>query len=230
MINQIDSLIRRETQKAIRAILESNLSQDSSDEERKRQQDQKKSVTSRDLKAHDGAAEKKDEASDEEDENSKDENLEDKREDRSKGRGTADSPKLKVPKQKQLQNPQAGAVVDKLNALRGGKSLKDPEVRKSFEQYFNGLNIQEKQSLLLFLTGIAQILAGTEAGSNALEPGDAGLRVQDKPSGSDKTIKKSSSKSNDSDQEGTTANPIVVGEVASKFKIMEALKAYKDNS
>ena len=227
MINQIDALIRRETQKAIRAILESNLSQDSSEDERRRQDRQNKAVASRDLKAHDGNAEKKDEAPEEDKSDEKTEKS--KQEDRTKGKGTADSPKLKAPKSKQLENPQVSSVVDKLNALRGGKSLKDPEVRKSFEQYFDGLTIQEKQSLLLFLTGIAQILAGTEVGKDALEPGDVGLRVKDTPSGSDKEVQKN----NDSEpksKEGTTENPIVVGEVASKYKIMEALKAYRENS
>lgn len=228
MINQIDALIRRETQKAIRAILESNLSQDSSDEERQRQQDQKKSVAARDLKAHDGEAKKKDEAPDNDEEKEKDASPK-KREDRSKGKGTADSPKLKAPKKDQIQNPQVSSVVDKLNALRGGKSLSDPEVRKSFEQYFNGLNVQEKQSLLLFLTGIAQILSGTEVGSDAVEPGDVGLRVKDTPSGSDKKVK-SGKKQEPKGKEGTTDNPIVVGEVASKYNIMKALRAYKDNS
>tara|TARA_Y100001938_G_C8049988_1_gene411149 strand:- start:276 stop:962 length:687 start_codon:yes stop_codon:yes gene_type:complete len=228
MINQIDALIRRETQKAIRAILESNLSQNSSDEERERQQAQKKSVDSRDLKAHDGQAEKKDEASDDDSQEEKEAKPK-KREDRSKGKGTADSPKLKAPKKAQIENPQVSSVVDKLNALRGGKSLSDPNVRKSFEQYFNGLNVQEKQSLLLFLTGIAQILTGTEVGADAAEPGDVGLRVKDTPSGSDKKIKNTPGK-DDKSKEGTTSNPIVVGEVASKHSIMRVLKAYKDNS
>lgn len=230
MITQIDLLIKRETRKAIKAILESSLSDDASDQEKRRQDRQQSSIAKRDLKAHDADPESKDEAEGEEEkgkekEKEKAEKEPEKREDRTKGRGTADSPKLKTPDTSQIKNPKMKAVVDKLNALRGGKSLKDPAVRKSFEQYFESLTLPEKQSLLLFLTGIAQVLAGTEVGDEALEPADAGLRVKDAEAKKQiQKKKKATSKS------GTEENPIIVGEVASKSKIMKALKAYRENS
>ena len=224
MISQIDLLIKRETRKAIKAVLESALSQGDTEDERRRQERQAKSITNRNLQAQDKPPTSKDEA---EEEPKADKKKDEKREDRSKGKGTADSPKLKDPKPNQIENPSTKSIVDKLNALRGGKSLNDPDVRKSFDQYFNGLTVPERQSLLLFLTGIAQILSGTEVGREALEPGDVGLRVKDSgkeaQSAKDKQQKPKS-------KEGTESNPIVVGEVASKASIIRALKSYKDNT
>ena len=223
-INSLNSLVMRETQKAIKAILESSLSGD--DAERHRQDQQKSSVDKRDLKASDEKPTSKEEA-EEETEDAKDDK-DKKREDRSKGKGTADSPKLKTPKASQLKNPTLAIVADKLNALRGGKSLKDPEVKKSFEQYFDSLTVPEKQSLVIFLTGIAQVLAGKEVGSNALDPSDAGLRV--KKTKDTATKAPESEKRRPMQSSGTEENPIVVGEVASKINIIRALKAYKDNT
>ena len=229
MIDSIDKLIRLETRRAISQILESKLSNGSGDEdqERRRQDSQSKAISSRGLNASDDPS-KKDEAEDDTDDKSADKKEkssdEKKREDRTKGRGTADSPKLKDPGKKQLENPTVKSVVDKLNALRGGRSLKDPEVKKSFEQYYNGLTTPERQSLVVFLTGIAQVLAGAEEGTEAIDPGDVGLRVKDTDRPQKRTDTESKSK------EGTEDNPIIVGEVASKHNIMRALREYSKYS
>ena len=223
-INSFNTLIRRETQKAIKAVLESSLSGDP--DERDRQDSQKSSIDKRDLNASDENPTAKEEAEDDEGTDDSKPDTDEKRKDRSKGRGTADSPKLATPKASQLKNPSLAIVADKLNALRGGKSLKDPSVKKSFEQYYNSLTVPEKQSLVLFLTGIAQVLSGKEVGASALDPSDAGLRVKNTKS---KNIKKPSNSSTEK-ASGTEDNPIIVGEVASKHTIMRALKAYKENS
>lgn len=224
MINEIDRLIRIETRRAIKAILESKLSKDG-DDERQQQKQQKNAIAARDLKAS-AAASKKDEA-DEEDEKSSDNKKEkekapdQKRDDRTKGRGTADSPKMKEPKKEQLKNPSLQAVIDKLNVLRGGRSLKDPDVRKSFSQYYSGLTTPEKQSLIIFLSGIAQVLAGSETGTEAIDPGDVGLRVKNTKDTADREEQK-----DQTNKKGTEENPIIVGEVSSKSKILKALKEY----
>ena len=224
-ISNLNNLIRLETRKAIKAVLESSLSS-GSDDERKKQQQQKSAVEDRNLKASDEKPSSKDEAEEEGESPEAKEDSKEKREDRTKGKGTADSPKLKQPKESQLQNPNMRSVVDKINALRGGKSLDDPEIKKSFQQYFDSLTVPEKQSLILFLTGISRILTGKEAGASALDPSDAGLSVK-------KTQKSQADKKTPSDQDnktGTENNPIVVGESASKASIMRALKAYRENT
>lgn len=220
IFTNFDNLIRQETQRAIKSILESSLSKDA-DEERSRQERQQAAITSRSLNASDDPPEKKEEADEEAPDNKEDDNnKKEKREDRSKGKGTADSPKLKTPKKSQLENPQVSLAIDKLNALRGGRSLKDPEVKKSFTQYYESLTVEEKQSLAVFLTAIAGILAGTADGADAIDPGDVGLRVKD----TDKVVKKDTTKSKS--KVGTEDNPIIVGEVANKKMIKKALREY----
>lgn len=63
-------------------------------------------------------------------------------------------------------------VIEKLNSIRSGKSLKTEPVAQSFEQYFNDLNDSEKLALFIFLKGIAQIVTGEVQGSSAVEPED----------------------------------------------------------
>ena len=228
MIENLQKLIHVETTKAVRAILESNLS--SGDGEKERQRRQSDSVNKRNLSSSDNPERKEEaeeEAEDKKPDVKKSEVEPKKREDRSKGKGTADSPKLRDPKKEQLKNPPVTAVIDKLNALRGGRSLKDPDVKKSFTQYYEGLTTPEKQSLIVFLTGIAQVLAGSEEGAEAIDPGDVGLRV--KPTSGD-SKKDTRPDTDEKSKEGTTDNPIVVGELASKYNIMKALKEYKKYS
>lgn len=224
MIQKIDALILRETQKAIKAILESSLSHD--DDERSRQKRQQDAINARGVKSKDEAS-KKEEA---DNENPPEEKVadkksqkDDKQKDRTGGKGTADSPKIKNPDKKTLKNPPISAVIDKVNALRGGKSLKDADVRKSFEQYYRSLANAEQQSLLLFLTGIAQVLSEVEPGDEAAEPSDAGLRVSN--TSADTTPKDKPVKS--SRESGTESNPIIVGESPSKTTILRALSEYR---
>ena len=75
----------------------------------------------------------------------------------------------------------------------------------------------------MFLTGIAQILAGTKQGTEAIDPSDVGLRVKgETPPAKEKTDEpKKDSK--------TDTQPIVVGESV-KRSIKAAIKAYKKNA
>ena len=221
MLNDIDRLVRKETLLAIRSILEGHLDQDTDAEEKERQSQIAKDVKSRGVIASADSSAKTDEAEDEEQKPDKKDT--EKQEDRTGGKGTADSPKVKTPKASQLKEPTIGVLIDKLNALRGGRSLKDPDVKKSFGQYLDGLTTQEKQSLLVFLTGIAQVLAGSAEGTEALDPGDVGLRVK----GEIETDEEEKEKKPEAGREGTAENPIVVGETQDKRKILRALAEYR---
>lgn len=224
MISNIDRIIKRETLRAISSILEGNLGNPSEEEERERQRQQSREASARGVASSDKDSKKTDEAEDTS-EDEKDKASDDKkREDRTGGKGTADSPKMKTPDLGQLKKPTVNSVIDKLNALRGGKSLKEPEVRKSFAQYFDSLNTAERQSLLLFVTGIAQILSGVETGAEAIDPGEAGLSLKGDVTSSSRD-KKPAPK--DDSREGTSDNPIVVGETANKAKILKALSEYR---
>ena len=220
-IANIDRLIKRETMKALRETMGGFLdSDDQSEQERQRQKQQAKAVDNRDLKK--GVAQEVEEA--DEEKSDSEEQAKEKREDRTGGKGTADSKKLKTPSEKRLKNVTIGSVVDKLNALRGGRSLKDREVQRSFKQYFNSLTEKEKQSMLVFLTGIAQILAGTRQGKEAIDPGDVGLRVKGVP----KVDKEEKEKEAEVKEKGEENQPIVVGENYKK-KMKKAIAAYKKN-
>ncbi len=221
-IANIDRLIKRETMKALRETMGGFLdSDDQSEAERQRQKQQAKAVDNRNLKR--GVKQEVEEA--DEDSASDEESSKDKREDRTGGKGTADSKKLDTPSEKKLKNVTIGSVVDKLNALRGGRSLKDREVQRSFKQYFESLTEKEKQSMLVFLTGIAQILAGTRQGKDAIDPGDVGLRVKGEPSGEKAEIE---AKKDDESKEEKTSQPIVVGE-SYRRRMKKVIAAYKKN-
>lgn len=220
MLNNIDKIIRRESLYAIKAVLEGSLTSSDQDE-KSRQEDMIDALKQRGLDAPNKQSSEKKEAEDESS-GTDDTSEKDKQEDRTGGKGTADSPKLKTPKPKEIEAPTVGSIIDKLNALRGGKSLKDPEVKKSFSQYFDGLTEPERQTLLVFLTGIAQILAGTKTGSEAIEPSDIGVKSK----ATEKNLGIDTKKRDKKKPEGSADNPIVVGEV-SREKMKKAIQAYK---
>lgn len=63
-------------------------------------------------------------------------------------------------------------IKDKLNALRAGRSIKDPNISHELETYFESLTQEEQIALFAYLKGMAEIVSGEHAGENALEPGD----------------------------------------------------------
>lgn len=222
--NNINNLVVKETMRAIRETLGGFMNEDGADSERRRQEKQASAVLDRGLKK--GMTAEVEEADEEETGVPEDVDAEDeKREDRTGGKGTKDSNKLKTPSKRKIRRVTVGSVIDKLNVMRGGRSLKDNEVKTSFKQYFDSLTQAERQSLLVFLTGIAQILAGTESGSEALDPGDVGLRVKGKVSDKKKSASASGSAKNSSD----SAAPIVVGESINS-RTTRALREYKKYS
>jgi hypothetical protein len=69
-------------------------------------------------------------------------------------------------------------VVDKLNAVRSGKSLKDEGVRKRLGEYFVDLNPIERLALFAFLEGLAEIVAADVPGEHARAPNDPDINVE----------------------------------------------------
>lgn len=61
-------------------------------------------------------------------------------------------------------------IIDKLNAIRSGKSFKDEKVSAAMEEYVGSLSKAEKTALLAFMKGIAQIVTGEVPGQQATEP------------------------------------------------------------
>lgn len=63
-------------------------------------------------------------------------------------------------------------IVDKLNAIRSGRSFKDSSVSSSMEEYIESLSKAEKVALMAFLKGIAQIVTGEIPAQQASDPSD----------------------------------------------------------
>ena len=61
-------------------------------------------------------------------------------------------------------------VIDKLNAIRSGKSFKDEKIGGAMDEYVGSLSKAEKTALFAFLKGIAQIVTGEVPGQDATEP------------------------------------------------------------
>ena len=123
-------------------------------------------------------------------------------------------------------------IIDTLNLIRSGPSLKDEGLLERFSEYFGALNASEKVALLGFLDGISQVIVGGVSGTDAQSPAGAPFNVdmEAKPKqdrrDTEKSVEKVSAKTkNISNQSPSgTESPIVVGEVADKTFILNKLR------
>ena len=121
----------------------------------------------------------------------------------------------------------ASEIVDLLGRMRSGQSLKDQEVRKDFQEYFNGLGGAERLAMKAFMVAITDIVAGARDETNTDQeptPEDLGvdMEVEDKPK---KKVKKKSKK--DGKPKKDASAPIVVGEAANKSRELQVLRRLK---
>ena len=87
--------------------------------------------------------------------------------------GTATSKKLKDPSSKQIKKPTFKAIASNINLLRGGKSIKDPEVKANLRDYIDKLSVEERRQVLVYLNSLAQVMAGKKTGAEAEDPSQA---------------------------------------------------------
>lgn len=80
-------------------------------------------------------------------------------------------------------------ITDKLNSIRAGRSLRDPEIKHNIDKYVNDLNKAERTALLAYLKGIEQIVSGQVVADKAVEPRDPDPSVQMKKTTSDNVRK-----------------------------------------
>lgn len=73
-------------------------------------------------------------------------------------------------------------VIDRLNVMRSGKSLKDENVAVEMQHYFDDLSSPERLTLLSLLTGLAEVITGGKPGEEATDPEEAGVST-DAPEG-----------------------------------------------
>lgn len=63
-------------------------------------------------------------------------------------------------------------VIEKLNAIRSGKSFKDEAISAKLDEYVSSLSKAEKVALLAFLKGLSQIVTGEVEAKTAVNPAD----------------------------------------------------------
>lgn len=102
-------------------------------------------------------------------------------------------------------------VINGIDAIRSARSLKKPDVREEFEEYFNSLSADEKIGLLAFVYGIAETLIGSESG-RGLDPSEEPYNIDmvaDPDQSEDASTAPREPASSSSSSEAET--PIVVG-------------------
>jgi hypothetical protein len=185
-LSDLDEIIRR----AINETLD--------DDERSRQKKQEKTVKKLDLKAETDDTKSVEEAEEEEEEaveveveeepklkgdtkkqkSDSDDTLKDEGEDETPG--TATSKKLKDPSKKEIRSPSFKSIAKNINLLRGGKSIKDPDVRKNLKAYIEKLSAEDKREVLVYLNSLAQVMSGVKTGHEAENPDEAEASKIDK--------------------------------------------------
>jgi hypothetical protein len=143
---------------------------------------------------------------------------------RTKGKWTADSPKLANPPDDVLRDPSFNDIKVAMDLFRGGKSTNDPKVKKYLQSYVGKLSTDERQAMFAFFMAAAQILSGKTKGKEAMEPSDIGVRMTPVEKGAAPAKKTDVAKSIPPSQiPAGTSTPIVVGESADKSLIKRIL-------
>ena len=123
----------------------------------------------------------------------------------------------------------AGDIVDLLNTMRSGKTLKDEQVRKNFQAYFDALSGSERVALFSFTKAIADIIAGEntpEDIKNQPQPEDMGVEISKDDAPEQKKTKSQKVDKADGKAKDDSA-PIVVGEAANKSRELNLIRRLK---
>ena len=131
------------------------------------------------------------------------------------------SPKVKAQKLPSAMEPED--IAKMLNIIRAGKSLKDPDVKKRFDVWWDALTPPEKIALKGFLDGIAQIIAGDIEAEDASKPSADPYNVQMGAAPKEKPRRPTKNNKQGVDVAAGTDAPIVVGEVNSAHEIKKRM-------
>ena len=117
------------------------------------------------------------------------------------------------------------SIIDKINELRSGKSLKDKETKDALKAYFQKLNGPERIALFAFISGLCKVLS--DGSKNIKTPHSKPFSIDmeqgketdgDRPKVQPKGTKEISVGKK-------SENPIVVGESADKRNILNVIKS-----
>lgn len=81
--------------------------------------------------------------------------------------GTQTSKKLKDVDPAEIKQPNFKDIAKYIDLMRGGKSIKDPDVKKNLTDYIERLKPEEKQHVIVYLNSLAQVMAGVKTGLEA---------------------------------------------------------------
>lgn len=73
---------------------------------------------------------------------------------------------------------EVGDIIEKLNAIRAGRSVRNPAIAQELETYFGDLDAEERIALFAYLKGIAEVVSGEHPGKSAEEPSDPDPRIE----------------------------------------------------
>jgi hypothetical protein len=104
--------------------------------------------------------------------------------------GETGEKKLPEPEKQKLKQGDVTVddVIEKLNAIRSGKSFKDESVKSALDEYFEDLPKAERVALVAYLKGISQVLSGEVSGAQALDPADQAPGIEMKKKNEPKTV------------------------------------------
>ena len=122
-------------------------------------------------------------------------------------------------KHEKLPEVNLSTVVDKLNSIRAGKSLKDAATKKALKTYFRKLNGPERIALFAFLSGIEKILGDAQTNVKAPHADPYNIDMEKEKTDELKPKAKGTKAVSNPDSSDT---PIIVGERAdiSRIKTM----------
>jgi len=116
------------------------------------------------------------------------------------------------------------SIIDKINELRSGKSLKDKETKNALKSYFQKLNGPERIALFAFLSGLCKVLS--DGSKNIKTPHSKPFSIDmeqgKKTNGSNTEVQPKGTK--EISTGNNSENPIVVGESADKRNILNVIK------
>ena len=126
-----------------------------------------------------------------------------------------------------VKKVKAADIVNLLGIMRSGKSLKDEEIRKDFQMYFDALSGTERVALFAFIEAIADIVSGVNSDEDIRDqpqPDDYGVDTDPIKS---KKAKKTTKAPAQKEKQNDDSTPIVVGEAADKSREKALLRRYK---
>jgi hypothetical protein len=123
--------------------------------------------------------------------------------------GTQTSKKLKDVETSELKTPDYKDIAKNINLLRGGKSIKNPDVKKNLVNYIERLKPEEKQHFLVYLNSLAQVMAGVKSGLDAaVRPK---ISADEEKTSKNNNTQDISSKDKETPKKKSNSNVIVVG-------------------